>query len=86
MRRFRTTIRNRDTSGEIIIIVVDGGLSLFEMGEILSERETEGGFSCEQALNLDGGPATQVSFAGGGEKLELPGRWKVPNALVVIPK
>ena len=67
----------------LIFIVVDGGMSLFELGEILSERDTNGGFGCERALNLDGGPSTQASFAIGSQRAEVTGDWPVQNAIVV---
>jgi exopolysaccharide biosynthesis protein len=73
----------RDRSSQIVIVVVIGGLSLFEMGEVLSVREADGGFDCERALNLDGGPSTAVSFSMDGKSVEVMGRWKISNGLAV---
>ncbi|MGI9413186.1 MAG: phosphodiester glycosidase family protein [Hyphomicrobiales bacterium] len=72
--------------GKVVFIVVDGGLSLFELGRILSESELAGGFGCERALNLDGGPSTQVSFAHGGQTVEVTGDWPVQNGIVVMSR
>ena len=68
------------------IIVITGGLSLYETGELLASPEADGGFGCDRALNLDGGPSTQASFAWEAEVLEIPGRWKVPNALLLVAR
>jgi len=38
------------------------------------------------ALNLDGGPSTQLVVKLPGLALSLPGGWGVPNALVVAPR
>jgi exopolysaccharide biosynthesis protein len=65
------------------IVVVVGGVSLFELGGILSAAEANGGFGCERALNLDGGPSTQVSFQSKGHTVDIPGRWKISNGLIV---
>src|SRR5262245_23966030 len=45
--------------GLTVIVLVDGGLSLHELGEVLASPEVDGGFGCDRALNLDGGPSTQ---------------------------
>jgi uncharacterized protein YigE (DUF2233 family) len=76
----------RLADGTVAIVLVDGGLSLYELGELLSSSERDGGFGCERALNLDGGPSTQVSFAWAASNLEIPGQWKVANALLILPK
>jgi uncharacterized protein YigE (DUF2233 family) len=72
--------------GAIVIVLVEGGLSLYELGELLATPEADGGFGCERAVNLDGGPSTQVSFAAAGRNLEITGRWKVANALLILPR
>jgi exopolysaccharide biosynthesis protein len=81
-RQDRTAIC-RGPNREIIVVVVKGGLSLHEMGELLSARSFDGGFECDRALNLDGGPSTAVSFSAGNTSIELEGRWKIPDALIV---
>ena len=69
--------------GRLIFIVIDGGMSLFELGEVLSTSDLKGGFGCERALNLDGGPSTQASFENGGQRVEVTGDWPVQNGIVV---
>jgi uncharacterized protein YigE (DUF2233 family) len=76
----------RQAGGTVAIIVITGGLSLYETGELLASPEADGGFGCDRALNLDGGPSTQASFAWEAEVLEIPGRWKVPNALLLVAR
>jgi len=68
------------------VIVVDGGLSLYEFGELLSTKEKHGGFSCERAINLDGGPSSQLYFDYKGRQLDVKGTWKVNNAILVVPR
>ena len=69
--------------GRLIFIVIDGGMSLFELGGVLSTGDLKGGFGCERALNLDGGPSTQASFENGGQRAEIAGDWPVQNGIVV---
>lgn len=69
-----------------VVIQVSGGLSLYEVGEFLSAAETDGGFGCERAINLDGGPSSQVSVNVDGFSLEVPGLWKISSALVLKPR
>jgi uncharacterized protein YigE (DUF2233 family) len=80
-RRLALCLRGRDFTA----VAVDGdGLSLFEFGELLSQPASGGGFGCERALNLDGGPSVQVSYAADADHHdELRGLWRVPDALVV---
>ena len=40
---------------------------------------------CRDALNLDGGPSTQLVARLGGLRTEVPGGWGVPNALIALP-
>ena len=69
--------------GGIVFVVVDGGLSLFTLATILAAPEADGGFGCDVALNLDGGPSTQATYRAGGRMVEIPGDWPVENGLVV---
>ena len=70
----------------IVIVVVKGeqeGISLFELGEILARGTDQGGFGCERAVNLSGGPTSQVSFGFGDYQVEQEGLWPVQNAIIV---
>lgn len=73
------------TDGLVGVFVVDGGLSLFELGAILSSSEADGGFNCERAINLDGGPSSQAAFKSSTGKyaLDIPGTWTAQNAVLV---
>lgn len=75
-----------DFQGRPVVVQVSGGLSLYEFGELLSTREADGGFGCERAINLDGGPSSQVSFAAGELSVEAPGLWKVGSSLVLVDR
>ena len=69
--------------GTPIVVQVSGGLSLYELGELLSTGEGDGGFGCERAINLDGGPSSQISFLTDGLGVEVPGLWKVGSSLIL---
>ena len=72
------------TEDRVILVSVGGsGLSLYELGELLSRPSTDGGFGCERALNLDGGASTQASVAIADHALEIEGTWKIQNAVIV---
>jgi len=72
--------------GQLVIVVVEGGVSLFELGEILSAPASDGGFACERAMNLDGGPSTQASFRAGGRTAEIEGVWPAQNVVLVMER
>ncbi len=72
-----------DFNGNPVIVRLSGGLSLFEFGDFLSRAPMDGGLGCERAINLDGGPSSQVSVASEGGVFEAPGLWKVHNALIL---
>jgi hypothetical protein len=52
----------------------------------LADPPDQGGLGCRDALNLDGGPSTQLVAKLPALSLSLPGGWGVPNALVVVPR
>lgn len=66
----------------VVVVVVEGGLSLYEVAQLMADPTDQGGLGCERALNLDGGPSTQASFLVGGVGLEVQGVWKLHHALV----
>ena len=72
--------------GGILVLVEKGGLSLYEIAAILSTPEKDGGFGCERAINLDGGPSTQASVAAEKDAIEIDAIWKVQNAVLFEPK
>jgi hypothetical protein len=74
------------TPQAVVFVVVQGGLSLYELADLLAAPAASGGFTCAAALNLDGGPSTQASFSAHGESIEIPGLWRTQNAIVVRPR
>ena len=68
-----------------IVVAVEGGLSLFQLASLLAAPVAGGGIGCDVALNLDGGPSTQVAFRAGGQSVALEGGWPFANALIVSP-
>jgi uncharacterized protein YigE (DUF2233 family) len=59
------------------------GMSLYELATLLQAPTNTGGFGCDVALNLDGGPSTQVAAEVDGEPFERLGQ-NVVNAIVVL--
>ena len=66
--------------------VVEGGISLFQLADLLSLPIAEGGFGCDVAINLDGGPSTQAILRAGSRQSGIDGGTTVQNALVVSTK
>jgi uncharacterized protein YigE (DUF2233 family) len=64
-------------------VVVEGGMSLFQFADLLALPTERGGFGCEVALNLDGGPSTQAILRAGKERREVAGGAPVQNAIVI---
>ena len=73
---------------QVVVAVATGGLSLFELGAILSAAERDGGFACERAINMDGGPSTQASFRSPDGKVsrEVEATWPSQNALILTKR
>lgn len=66
--------------GDKVLIVVTEPLDATALALLLRDR-----LGCKDALNLDGGPSTQLVARLGGLRTEVPGGWGVPNALVALP-
>lgn len=77
----RSAICLRDSS--FTAFVVEGGISLFQFADLLSLPVAEGGFGCDIAINLDGGPSTQAVLRAGKMSRAIPGGTTVQNGLVV---
>ncbi len=68
-------------AGEVILAVTcQGELSLRDWARAMKA------LGCQDALNLDGGPSSQLYFHAGETELDLPGAYGIPSALVVLPK
>ena len=84
-RRSRTAVCTTPEGG-IILLVVTGGVSLYELAEFLSDHQGRQGLPCDAALALTGGPVTQASFGLGERTIDIEGRWPVYDALVVTQR
>lgn len=71
--------------GNIVVLVVSTRVEATAFARFLADLPDRGGLGCSDALNLDGGPSTQLLVKLPGLALSLPGGWGVPNALVVVP-
>jgi Phosphodiester glycosidase len=72
-------------AGSVVTIVVSTKAEANAFARFLAGPPATGGLGCVDALNLDGGPSTQLVVKLPGLDLSLPGGWGVPNALVVTP-
>jgi hypothetical protein len=72
--------------GTVMLVVFPTAISLSDLAEALARPVAEGGLGCWSALNLDGGPSTQLSVATPALHLEVEGGWGVPNGLAILPK
>ena len=68
--------------GAVVVVVVEGGLTLLDLAQFLSTPQAAGGAGCNIAISLDGGGSTQALFRTGGHRLLIPGQTTVNNALV----
>ncbi|PYN88270.1 MAG: hypothetical protein DMD89_36110 [Candidatus Rokuibacteriota bacterium] len=71
--------------GRFVVLVVSTRAEATAFAHLLADPREKGGLGCRDALNLDGGPSTQLVAKLPGLTLSVPGGWGVPNALVVIP-
>ena len=71
--------------GSVVVLVVSTRAESTPFARFLAERPDKGGLGCSDALNLDGGPSTQLVVRLPSLSLSVPGGWGVPNALVVAP-
>jgi Phosphodiester glycosidase len=71
--------------GSVVTIVVSTKAEANAFARFLAGPPDKGGLGCVDALNLDGGPSTQLVVKLPGLDLSLPGGWGVPNALVATP-
>jgi hypothetical protein len=78
----RTAVCAQDN---VIVLVVSTKAETTAFARFLADPPEKGGLGCEFALNLDGGPSTQLVVKLPALALSLPGGWGVPNALVVAP-
>ncbi len=66
-----------DREGRVVLAVSDGDLSLDEWARLWA---SPAGLGCTDALNMDGGPSTQLAVRGQSD-LDVAGGWPVPDVL-----
>lgn len=66
--------------GQHVLFVITEELEATALALLLRDR-----LGCQDALNLDGGPSTQLFARLGALRLDVVGGWGVPNALVALP-
>ena len=66
--------------GRVVMAVCDSGLPLPTWGRLWADPNR---LDCVNALNLDGGPSTQLSLKAGATAVDIPGGWPVPDAVVI---
>jgi hypothetical protein len=79
----RTAFCLKGDGKAVLLTVSGGGLSLFETGWLLRNREWGGFFDCDSAIALDGGGSTQLHVPGHPD-LDIEGQTKVHNFLTVV--
>jgi hypothetical protein len=72
--------------GNTVVLVVTTKVETTAFARFLASPLDKDGLGCRDALNLDGGPSTQLVVRLPTLALSLPGGWGVPNALVVTPR
>jgi hypothetical protein len=72
--------------GTVMVVVVPRPVSLSDLARSLVRQPGDGGLGCWSALNLDGGPSTQLSVATPSLNLEVEGGWGVPNGIAILPR
>jgi len=72
-------------AGRVVVLVISTKAEATSFARFLAEPLERGGLGCSDALNLDGGPSTQLVVRLPTLTLSMPGGWGVPNALIVVP-
>ena len=70
----------------LVIIVTSKPVDTTAFARFLAKPRDKGGLGCKDALNLDGGPSTQLHARIGTLAVDVQGGWGVPNALVIEPR
>ncbi len=87
--RTAVCLRASDKEGDgyrAVTLVTTGAVELKALAAFLARPAARGGLGCEQALNLDGGPSTQLYLKLGDSVVQQVGAGDVPNALAAVPR
>jgi hypothetical protein len=74
-----------DGSRVVLVVSISTKAETTAFARFLADPPDRGGLGCRDALNLDGGPSTQLVAKLPTLTLSEPRGWGVPNALVVVP-
>lgn len=69
-----------DRRGRVVLAIAEGQLSLEDWAQVFASND---GLGCRDALNLDGGPSTQLAYATAKQHGKVLGGWPVPDAIVI---
>ncbi|PQV63612.1 putative protein (DUF2233) [Abditibacterium utsteinense] len=69
-----------DGRGRVVLAIADGQLSLEDWAQVFASPT---GLGCRDALNLDGGPSTQLALSKVKGRENVRGGWPVPDAVVI---
>jgi hypothetical protein len=70
----------------LVLVATTTRVAAADLARFLASAPEEGGLGCRNALNLDGGPSTQLEARWNGFAASVAGGWGVPNALVLMPR
>lgn len=74
----------RENKTLIVVADMAAAPSLYELSEIMTKPDSEGGFGCKVALNLDGGSSTGLRINIPGKRLVIEELEPVANGLGVF--
>ncbi len=66
--------------GKVVLAVSDGALMFDDWAALWADPN---GLNCRDALNLDGGPSTQMTVVPPSHPVAVRGGWPVPDAIIV---
>lgn len=82
----RTAIGISSDQHVILVVTENLNLTTMQLAKLMLLPLIEGGLSCIQALNLDGGSSTQLYAKLANFSLEVKGFSAVTDAILVVPK
>jgi len=80
----RKTVVGIDRQGFIIFVVSKQEIPIKLLAEIMTQSETNGGFDCPNAINMDGGGSSQLYIQDAPVDYNLPSFVEVPVGLGVF--
>lgn len=65
-------------NGDVVLAVSDGSMVFEDWAKVWADD-----LGCRDALNLDGGPSTQLTVAAAKNPVNVRGGWPVPDAILI---